>query len=128
MTTTNLIELVDAYAKAQSEYLLYKTTGKTEFNEARAAIVAAIEAQAKQIEALEKTGNEWYEAHNKKRIQLAKQAKQIEALQADAKRWNFATSNEDWAVCFYSEDGSWKPIMNYVAIDSAIDAARKGNV
>jgi hypothetical protein len=34
-----------------------------------------IEAQAKQIAELEKAGNEWYEAHNSKRIQ-------IEALQA----------------------------------------------
>ena len=46
------------------------------------SLCAQIEAKAKQIAELEKTGNEWYEAHNKKRIQVDEQAKQIEALQA----------------------------------------------
>ena len=44
----------------------------------------ALEAQALKIAELEKTGNEWYEAHDKKRTQVAAQAKQIEAPQADA--------------------------------------------
>jgi len=43
-------------------------------------LLDTLETQAKQIAELEKTGNEWYEAHNKKRIQ-------IEALQADAERY-----------------------------------------
>jgi hypothetical protein len=41
MKTT--MELADAYAKAQSEYLLYKTAGKKELNEARAALAQRIE-------------------------------------------------------------------------------------
>lgn len=55
-----------------------------------------LEAQSKQIAELEKAGNEWYEAHNKKRIQLAEQAKQIEALESE---WRPTPCQETLHAC-----------------------------
>lgn len=95
---------------------------------------AMVEAQAKQIEALqsaEKTllqlgytneGGEYWrppigKAPDFDLVDVWRT--KAEALQADAERFNFAIDHPDWAVCFYSEDGSWKPIMNYAAIDAA---------
>lgn len=51
-----------------------------------------------------------------------------DALAADAARWNFATSHDDWAVCKYAGKiglvNEWEPIMNYAAIDAAIQGAK----
>ncbi len=86
-TTTNLIERLQ---QASIDYdNVYCREVLVEARE-------ALEAQAKQIAELEKAGNEWYEAHNKKRIQLAEQAKQIEALESE---WRPTPCQETLNAC-----------------------------
>ena len=99
---------------------------------------AKVEAQAKQIADLEKTGNEWYEAHDKKRIQLAEQAKQIDALQADLDWLQRNLFGHNWnGVVDSSSKTTWSIWTGYrhVTVNmvgdtfrEAIAAARKGNV
>jgi uncharacterized protein (DUF305 family) len=81
-TTTNLIERLRLGASISRDRKI-----NHDYSEVSDWAADLIEAQAKQIAELEKTGNEWYEAHDKKRIQLAEQAKQIEVLQAEADYW-----------------------------------------
>ena len=84
-TTTNLIELADAYASAKYSYAHVPSIPE----KARSALVAAIEAQAKQIEEKETLANAWYDAYVMKRIESEKKTKQIEALQAEVERLKY---------------------------------------
>jgi hypothetical protein len=47
--TQKIMALADAYAKAQTAYCLYRTNGKSEFNAAHAALLAAVEAYRAQV-------------------------------------------------------------------------------
>lgn len=140
MTTTNLIELADAYAKAeQHDYLTGEGTAEVH----RAELLAAIEAQAKQIEHWKTARESAMFAGEQMLDKLKEQAKQIfdlqkeqdenaqryleqiEALQADAKRYRWLRDVGDASFMALGK----RPNVRFThEIDAAIDLVRKGNV
>ena len=134
-TTTNLIEKLRDVAwsdEAHSNYF---------YDEA----ADLLEAQAKHIEEKETLANAWFDAYERKRIELEEKTKQIEALksqlddytlmmtakvealQADAERYRVGREAAFAGLLVdFPNTKTWSDAMDF-AYDQMI-AARKGNV